>query len=163
VDNQQVKRMNEVDAATEAGAFVGFASGRWSTELAFSGDVSDEHDGYLVYLKGAYDWPVNDRFLMQFGAHATYADSNYMDTYFGVDKNNRGNSTLPNYSADSGIKDAGLAVTGLYSFNDKWGLVGNVSWTRLLNDAEDSPLVDGNQSVGDENQFGGVLAVTYSF
>ncbi|MEA2079519.1 MAG: MipA/OmpV family protein [Pseudomonadota bacterium] len=164
VDNNQVDDMKKVDDAIELGAFVGLRSGHWSTELAFAGDVSDEHDGYLVYLKGAYDWPVNDSFLLQIGAHGTWADSNYMDTYFGVDKNNRGRSTLPDYNADSGIKDAGLDLTGIYHFNKKWGMVGSVGWTRMFGDAEDSPLVDGgSRAVGDENQYRGVLAVTYSF
>jgi outer membrane scaffolding protein for murein synthesis (MipA/OmpV family) len=43
------------------------------------------------------------------------------------------------------------------------GLVGSAGWTRILNDAEDSPLVDGNGGVGAENQFSGVLAVIYAF
>ena len=49
------------------------------------------------------------------------------------------------------------------AFNKTWGLAGSVKWTRMLNDAEDSPLVDGNGGVGDENQFKGILAVTYAF
>ena len=32
VDNQQVKRMKEVDAATELGVFVGFETGPWRSE-----------------------------------------------------------------------------------------------------------------------------------
>ena len=35
-------------------------------------------------------------------------------------------------------------MTGLYRFNKKWGMAGLVKWTRMLNDAEDRPLVDGN-------------------
>lgn len=163
VDNRQVDKLENADAATELGAFVGFRTGPWSGELAFAGDVSDEHDGYLVYLKGTYEIPVNDKFTLDIGAHGTWADSNYMDTYFGVNNKNVGSSGLPIYNADSGIKDAGLTLTGLYRFNERWGLAGNVGWTRMLNDAEDSPLVDGNQGVGDENQYGAVLAVTYSF
>jgi outer membrane protein len=162
VDNKQVDKMENVDAATELGAFAGFKTGAWSGQLAFAGDVSDEHDGYLVYLKGVYELPVNDRFILDFGAGTSYADSNYMEAYFGVDNKNRGSSGLPDYKPDSGIKDVELTLTGLYQFNDAWGMVGSVSWTRMLNDAEDSPLVDGNGGVGDENQFGGVLAVTYS-
>ena len=116
-----------------------------------------------MYLTGAYEWPVNDRFLLDFSVSGTYADSDYMEAYFSVDSKNRGTSTLPNFDASSGFKDAGLGVTGIYQFNQNWGMVGSVSWTRMLGDAEDSPLVDGQGGVGDENQFGGVLAVTYSF
>ena len=164
VDNDQVDNMRKVDDAVEAGVFLGLKTGPWSAELAFAGDISDEHDGFLVYLKGGYEYPVNQRFLLEVGGHVTYADSDYMETYFNVDNKNRGTSNLPNYeNSDSGIKDAGLNLTGFYQFNETWGMVGAVGWTRMLNDAEDSPLVDGNGGVGDENQFEGVLAVTYSF
>ena len=163
VDERQVDSLKKVDDATELGAFLGLKTGPWSLELAFAADVSDEHEGSLVYLTGGYEWPVNDRFLLDFSVSGTYADSDYMETYFSVDSKNRGTSTLPDYNASSGIKDAGLSVTGIYQFNQTWGMVGSVSWTRMLNDAEDSPLVDGQGGVGDENQFGGVLAVTYSF
>ena len=44
-------RLKEVDAVTELGVFVGFKAGPWSTALSFSENVSDEHDGYLGYLK----------------------------------------------------------------------------------------------------------------
>ena len=67
---------------------------------------------------------------------------------------------MPRYGADSGLKDIGISLTGHYKFNKSWGLLGNVGYTRMLGDAEDSPLVDG---VGDENQYSAVLAVTYSF
>jgi outer membrane scaffolding protein for murein synthesis (MipA/OmpV family) len=39
-------------------------------------------------------------------------------------------------------------------------MIGNVSYTRMLNDAEDSPLV---KKVGDENQYTAIVALTYNF
>ncbi len=35
MENQQVEKMNEVDAATELGVFVGFETGPWTGELSF--------------------------------------------------------------------------------------------------------------------------------
>jgi len=163
VDNRQVDNMKSVDAATELGVFVGFKTGPWSTELSFAGDVSDEHDGYLVYLKGGYELMKTSKVLLALGVRTSWADSNYMDTYFGVDKNNVRNSGLPFYNADSGFKDIGLSLTGIYHFNKTWAAAANAGYTRMLNDAEDSPLVEGNQGVGDKNQVAGILAVLYSF
>ncbi len=163
VENRQVEKMKEVDAATELGVFVGFKAGPWSTELSFAGDVSDEHDGYLVYLKGSYELMKTGKVLVALGANTSWADSNYMDTYFGVDSSNVGNSGLPFYNADSGFKDATLSLTGVYFFNRTWAVAGVASYTRMLNDAEDSPLVEGNQGVGDKNQPAAVVAVLYSF
>lgn len=163
VDNRQVKRMKEVDAATELGGFLGFKTGPLSAELSFSADVSDEHDGYVVYLKGDYELMKSSKFLLSMGVDTSWADSNYMETYFGVDTKNVGTSGLPFYKPDSGFKDASLSMTGIYYFNSTWGIAANASYTRMLNDAEDSPLVEGRQGVGDKNQLAGVLAVTYSF
>lgn len=160
VDNNMVDRLNDVDAATELGVYGGFKSGPWAAGVGFVADVSSEHDGYLVYMKGKYDIVANDSFSMNLGAHVTYADEEYMDTYFGVNGNESVRTGLPVYNADSGFKDVGIGLTAHYRFTKTWGLMGNVGYTRMLSDAEDSPLVDG---VGDENQYSGVVAVTYSF
>ena len=160
VDNFQVDNMRKVDAATELGAFLGWSGDKFKLGTTYVADVSDEHDGSVWYFNGDYDIPINDSFLMNIGAHMAWASDDYMESYFGVDSRNRGSSTLPDYRASSGIKDAGLSLLGHYKFNQSWGMLGLVSYTRMLNDAEDSPLVD---DVGDKNQVKGFLAVTYSF
>jgi outer membrane scaffolding protein for murein synthesis (MipA/OmpV family) len=88
----------------------------------------------------------------------TYADDDYMDTYFGVNSGNRGSSTLPDYSADSGIKDVGINLVAHYTPWQKWGIMGLASFKTLLNDAEDSPLVDDE---GDDKQFMIGIMATY--
>ena len=160
VDNSKVDKLEEIDAATEAGAFVGVTTGNLSFDMAYAADVSSEHDGQLLYLNSKYKLLVNDKFSMFVGAHLTWADDDYMDTYFGVSGGEAAKSGLSKYSASSGFKDAGISLTGIYDINDIWGIAANVGFTRMLNDAEDSPLVD---SVGDENQFEAVVAVIYSF
>ena len=160
VDNSKVDRMSDIDAAVEVGAFLGWQGDRLNLATNFAADVSDEHDGYLWYFEGKYRIPVSDSFTWSLGAHLTWASEDYMDTYFGVKSSDSARSGLSKYSADEGFKDVGMSLTGHYKFTDAWGLAANLSYTRMLNDAEDSPLVD---DVGDKNQIGGVVAVTYSF
>lgn len=160
VDNNKVDNLKGTDAAVEAGAYVGLNTGPWSAGIGFAADVSSEYDGYLIYTKGKYDIPVNEKFAMNIGAHLTWADENYMSDYFGVTGAESARTGLSRFRADSGFKDIGIGLTGNYKFNKQWGMLGNVSYTRMLNDAEDSPIVD---DVGDENQYSVVVAVTYSF
>ena len=160
VDNDKVDSMRKVDSAVEAGAFLGLQSGPWGGSLTYATDVSDEHDGSLIELEGSYTVAMNERLHLTFGANLTYADDDYMDTYFGVNAADAAASGLSTYSADSGIKDVGLSLTARYRLDKSWGLLGSLAYDRLLNDAEDSPLVDDE---GDKNQFGATLAVTYSF
>jgi outer membrane protein len=160
VKNNQVADMQTVPNEQEAGGFVGRHFGQLFLSMTGVYDISGESDGTLFYFNGLYRMPVSDRFEMAVGAQTTWASDDYMETYFGVSSSNAASSGLPKYSAGSGLKDAGVSLTGHYKFTKTWGLIGNVSYTRMLNDAKDSPLV---KDVGDENQYTGILAVTYSF
>ena len=160
VDNNKVDKMKEVDAATEAGAFLGWKADRLSLSTTYVTDVSDEHSGDVWYFNGYYDIPVDEQFKLSLGAYMTWASDDYMETYFGVDGKDSARSGFSKYKASSGIKDTGLVLIGHYKFNQTWGMAGAVNYTRLLNDAEDSPLVS---KAGDENQYKALIAVTYSF
>ena len=103
---------------------------------------------------------MNDKFDMKLSGHITCADHDYMETYFGVSNSDSARSGLSKYRASSGIKDAGVSVTGFYRFNQAWGINGLLGYTQMLNDAEDSPLVNDE---GDKAQMKAVVAVTYSF
>ena len=160
VGNDQVANMQTVPNEQEAGGFVGWRGNHLSFHVTGVYDISGESDGTLFYFNGLYRLPLTDRFEMALGAQTTWASNNYMETYFGVSASNASSSGLPKYSADKGLKDAGASLTGHYRFTKTWGLIGNVSYTRMLNDAKDSPVV---KDVGDENQYTAILAVTYSF
>ena len=160
VENNKVSHMQTVPNEQEAGGFVGYHLGSLFLSMTGVYDISGESDGTLFYFNGLYRLPVNDQFEMAVGAQTTWASNDYMETYFGVSGPNAANSGLPRYSADSGLKDAGVGLTGHYKFTKTWGMIGNVSYTRMLNDAKDSPLV---KQVGDENQYTAVVALTYNF
>jgi outer membrane protein len=160
VHNNRVDNMKHVDAATEAGAFLGWKADRLSLSTTYVADVSDNNTGNVWYFNGYYEIPVDQQFRMVLGAYTTWASDDYMETYFGVNGGNAARSGFPTYKADSGFKDAGMLLIGHYKFNKAWGMAGVVNYTRMLNDAEDSPLV---KDAGNENQYKGLIAVTYSF
>ncbi len=157
VDNNKVKRMEDIDAATEAGLFLAYKSGPWRVGVDAVADISDEHDGYLVTLRGAYTCDHVEDFKLTTTLSSTYADDDYMETYFQVDAKNVGTSGLRLREADSGIKDVGISFVGDYSLNKNWSVMGIASYTQLLDDAKDSPVVDDE---GDDGQmFFGVMGI----
>lgn len=158
VDNKQVDRMHKVDAAFEAGVFGGVNIDNILLGIELLADVSDEHDGYTAQATAGYRWKAMPELTLTPGVFVTYANSDYMDTYFGVDSSDAVRSGLPYYSADSGFKDVGVNLIAHYTPWEKWGIMGLASYKALLNDAKDSPLVD---DVGDDNQFMFGLMVTY--
>lgn len=142
VDDSQVKRMEEVDAALEAGLFTGISVDNWLASLQVIKDVSDTHDGTLVSLMCDYRINMDNELMLVPYLSATWASSDYMETYFSVNSSNRGTSTLPDFDAESGFKDLTLAMIADYHPWEYWKFVGGAGYKQLLEDAEDSPLVD---------------------
>ena len=160
VDNNQVDAMKDIDGTLEAGILGGIKYKDWTFGLELLKDILDEHEGLKVQASAGYRWKATEKLLIMPGVSLTYADEDYMRTFFGVNNKNRGGSTLPDYSAGSGLKDAGVNILANYTLLEKWGLTTILSYKMLLNDAKDSPLVDGQ---GDDKQMFFGLMGTYSW
>ena len=160
VDNSAVDDMKKVSDAHEAGAFGGFTIDNWFVSLEFLADVGDAHDGWYSRLKAGYNWIISDSWALTIGGSTTYADDDYMQTYFGVSRRDSARSGLDRYNADAGIKDVGIDLGVNWMITRNWSTRGIASYTQLVGDADnDSPVVD----EGDEGQFFGALLVVYTF
>jgi outer membrane protein len=157
VDDDRVKRMKKVDDSFELGAFAGIQIDNWSVMLEGLSDVSDGHDGFVATLSSQYAWQVSDPFILSFGVSTSWADNDYMRSFFDVDAGDSARSGLKQYKADDGFKDVGCSLKADYIWSDNWSTRVSGSYKRLVGDAEDSPIVDDR---GDENQFFlGVMAI----
>lgn len=158
VDNDRIDAMKEIDDAVEAGFAGGINIANWQLGAELLADISDAHDGMLAKLSAGYRWKAGADLTVVPGMFTTYADGDYMDTYFGVNSDNRGTSGLANYSAGKGFKDVGVNLVVDYAPWQQWGISGILSYSALLSDAKDSPLVDDE---GDDRQMFFGLMGTY--
>jgi outer membrane scaffolding protein for murein synthesis (MipA/OmpV family) len=94
------------------------------------------------------------------GVSATWASDDYMSNWFGVNSRDATRAGLDTYNASEGFKDASIGGSLSYIFTPAWSITGIASYTRLLQDAEDSPIV---QDQGSENQMMGGLLVNFRF
>jgi outer membrane protein len=154
VDNDKVKLMRQVDEAIEIGAFVGYKTGNWHASLQAANDVNDAHDGLVVTLEGGYTMPLDKGVKLGMSLFTTYANDDYMQTYFSVDADNANRSGLAR------MKDVGGMLNLAYAPWENWGITGILGLKRLVGDAKDSPLVD---QEGSESQFFGGVMATYRF
>lgn len=157
VDNNRVDRMQNVDSANELGVFGGIEWENWFLSLEALVDTGSAYNGWYSTLKGGYNWIISNEWALSIGAHSTYADDDYMQTYFGVSRKDSNRSGLKRYNADGDIKDVGLDLGANWNFADNWGLRGILSVSQLVGDADDnSPVTD----QGSETQvFTGVLVM----
>ena len=160
VENNKVDRMKDISDANELGIFGGIEWEGWYVFLELLGDTGDAYDGYYSTLKGGYNWVVNEEWVLTFGAFGTYADEDYMETYFGVNGADAARSGLDRYDADEGMKDIGLDFGANWRFAQNWDLRGLLQVKQLVGDADDdSPVVD----QGSETQVLTAVMVLFNF
>jgi len=160
VENNQVDRMQAVSDANELGIFGGFEWNNWFVFLDVLADTGNAYDGWYSTLKGGYNWVIDDAWMLSMGGHATYANDDYMETYFGVSSRDAARSGLNRYNADGGMKDYGIDLGVNWNFARSWALRGIASVSQLVGDADnDSPVVD----EGSETQFLSGVMVMFKF
>ena len=167
MENEAVARMRPLDDAIEVGGFVRYnvpnvlkGGDAVGIQLQAAQDVTDGHDGMISEFEVEYSLPASQRWYLEIDANVSYGDESYMQALFGVDAVDASRSGLSPYEAGAGLVGAGVGITVNYALGRRWGILGVASYTQLLGDAADSPLVDDE---GSASQYFGGLAVSYGF
>ena len=167
VDDRQVDRMRDIDNTVELGIFGGWnwtgqddPRHRFWVGAEFLQDVGGVHDGHLLSASVRYFKPVTRPLTLGAGVALTYGSKDYMNTYFGVSASDSMSSGLSTFSAGSGLRDVRIPLTAVFSFNPNWHLAGGIIYSRLLNDAADSPVTDDR---GSANQFYFGAGIAYAW
>ena len=163
VQNDEVDDMQNVDPSFMLGAIVGYdfkLGEQRNLALDFLGrqDVANDN-GFLGTLQATYRMPLGERWRSSLGVETTWASSDYMSSYFGVDADDAARSGLDEYDTDSGFKDVGANASLSYLITPHWDVTGIAAYRRLVDDAEDSPVT----KEGSANQWYGGLLFNYHF
>lgn len=157
-DYAQLRGLNEIDAAFEIGAKFAYTFGMFRPSVAVRQGFGG-HNG--IVGEAAFDAVFYPTAATEFtiGPRASFANGEYMRTYFNVSPAESAKSGRPVYDAGGGIKGVGVELTGRYRFNEQWALVSSVTYEKLIGDAKNSPIV----RAGDDDQFSAELGLTYTF
>jgi MipA family protein len=152
--------LDDVDATYEAGIRVGY---EWTNaeiwgeaRYAFGGA-----EGIVGELGANAIARPYEKLQLKAGPFATFASGNYMDSYFGVSQQESINTglRLDAYDPEGGFKSVGLQTSARYEFHPDWFFNADASYSRLVGDASDSPIVE----QGSENQFTFGLSISKRF
>lgn len=163
-DDSDLRGLGDVKGGADLGAFANYDYGPFGFNLLGRKNVSHSELGATIEVSARYRIPLGEttprgpRTMLILGPVATWADSDYMRSYFGVTAAQSRASGLAAYAPSSGFKDAGLAGTAIHRFGDNWALTGIAGYSRLIGDAADAPLV---KQRGSANQFRVGLGLTY--
>jgi outer membrane scaffolding protein for murein synthesis (MipA/OmpV family) len=91
------------------------------------------------------------------GPSLTFADSKYMNAWFGVDTQQAMNSRYPYYHASPGLKAAGFGVSAVWFFQKHWFATCDLALEQLVGSAAASPVTQRSSNAVLD------LAINYQF
>jgi MipA family protein len=164
VDDDKVQELRDVDKTILFGVTLGydFVPGRQqdlALELDAQYDVAEGNGGILT-PRLRWRHPLAQRLLFESTLQASWADEDYMENRFGISGGDAERSGLDSHDADEGFKNASVSGSLTYQLSQKLSLTGLAAFSRLLGDAEDSPIVDDQ---GSANQLLGGVLLNYTF
>ncbi|MDO9632236.1 MAG: MipA/OmpV family protein [Humidesulfovibrio sp.] len=145
--DDRLRGMGNIDAALGLKAFASYHL--WMTDLsaAVTKYTGDDNDGVVVDLGLKVPYKLTDKFTLTPHAGATWANQDYMRTFFGVTAAQAARSGFARYEADAGIKDIRAGVDANYRFDEHWFLNMSADVKQLIGDAADSPISYSNTGV----------------
>ena len=163
-DSAKLNGFDDIDGGFDGRMFAKYNMGRYSLSFQIRSDLSDNHKGTLFDIGAAYSIKPNRRINWTLKAATTFADKNYMQTYFGVSQAQANqaifSSTSVAFVPRGGWKDISVSSKFSIEFTRRWNAKWVMGYKRLTRDAAYSPLVRG---VGSDNQFYFGVGLAYKF
>jgi outer membrane scaffolding protein for murein synthesis (MipA/OmpV family) len=103
------------------------------------GSGSDSKGG-VVQLGASYGIPLNATTRVRLDVKATWANSDYMQDYFGVNPSQSAVTGYKLYTPGAGLRDVTVGVGVQHPLSTQWTLLGGLSHTTLSDAANASPL-----------------------
>ncbi|WP_343519162.1 MipA/OmpV family protein [Sphingomonas sp.] len=158
--NSDLRGLGDVDLAIELGGALAVEYRQAYLRVSLAKDVAGGHDGLVGEGEAGIRFDLAEQLSASASARASWADGDYMRTYFSVSPAQSVASGLPVFAAESGIKDVGAGLSLSYRLGSRWMLTAVGGYSRLLGDAADAPLVTRR---GSPDQWQGGLFLAYRF
>lgn len=140
-DTERLKGVPDVRATLRARVRARYnLSDRWTASLAAAQDILNRGRGLEADAWLGYRWPISAATRMDFGLGASWGNSQYMRSQFGVPQSAAAASGYPAFKPRSGLYQTELGVDVAHALSRHWVLFGGVRYSQLHGDARRSPL-----------------------
>ena len=140
-DDDKLKGLGDIDGGIDGRIFAKIPFNEYSFFVQIQNDLSNKHDGTLYVFGADYFNKPSSYTNWRVKSSLTFADDNYMRSYFGISEAQSVLSGLNRFKAGSGFKDFTLDWIYNHYLSRHWGLKGVIGYKFLVGDAAESPLV----------------------
>lgn len=139
-DHPTLQGLGDIERATRALLTAGYNT-RWlSVTLRVAPDIEGKDQGTLAFFDVVARHRATPRLTLSAGPGISWADDDYMRTFFGVTPEQSARGVLPPYEAKSGVHALRFGFNAGYRIDRNWSLGGRLGVSRLVRDAEQSPI-----------------------
>jgi len=159
-DNAALNGLGDIGTGLDAGGFVRFLKQGWQASVDVRQNITNSNQGATVKLSAVHGIPIGQKLKLRANLETTWASTDYMKTFFGIDALQSAQSGIAQYTAGSGFKDAGVSVMADYAITRDWSGFATLRYKQLLSGAADSPIV---ASLGSKDQGSAGIGIKYHF
>jgi outer membrane protein len=140
--DNRLRGLGDIDAAVGLRGFASYKLDSVYLDMSVIKYFGDQNKGILANFGASAPLALTQQFIVRPHVGVTWADDNYMQTFFGVSAASR--SLFPPFSAGAGVEDVNGGLTMVYLLNTHWFLGADASATQYLDQAARSPITISN-------------------
>jgi outer membrane protein len=138
----KLKGLGDIDTTVEPGAFFNYyINPTYAVLSSLRYGSGLDHNGAQLSLGGRYFRPINAQHRFSALFSVNWANSAYMQSYYGVNAQQASTSSYSQYSAGAGLTDMKIGANWHWSIDTNWTLITGTSVKQILGDAANSPFV----------------------
>lgn len=143
-DDSALDGLDPVDATIEGQFMLARRFGNASVFGILQPDLTGDANKGLVWFVGASldGLSVNEKWRWSTSLDLSGADSEYMQTEFGINAGEAARTDYSVYTPGSGLKSLSWGLNGEYYFSDRLSILATLETEYYLSKAADSPLID---------------------
>ncbi len=137
--------LGDIGTKPELGPFLSYSLNRQlrlSSSMRYGAGADSR--GMLLDLGLHYRVPVAERQSVMFGIATTYANSSYMQSYFGVSAAQAQTTKYALYTPGAGIREVDLTASYTYKIDRQWAVVTGATFGQLGNVVKAAPMTRSN-------------------
>jgi MipA family protein len=142
--DDRLQGLGDIDASLGIKAFVSYKWGPAYLDVSTTKYVGPQNKGIVVTLGAAAPLSLTKELVIRPHIGATWADDNYMQTFFGVTSAQSAASIFPQYAAGAGLENISGGLTIVYLLSKHWFVGADASATQYLDYAAKSPITISN-------------------
>jgi len=156
-DDPLLHGLGDIDVTPRAFTSAIYENAFFKGGMILTQDVGGNKQGFKLASYAHVQWRPTESLRLYTGPNLSWADSDYMQTQYGITARQSARSGLARYAARAGLEKVGWEAGLEYTLTPAWLIGARINAQHLENHAADSPITE------EKSQMSGALYAAWRF